>query len=146
MSAMEYLCHMAGINPCHLSKEENLLLETILICALCDELSEMYQDRVANNFIKKYQEKDSMMVHGNVINLILQDLIKSNEYTITGVATYSNVPEDVIYDIAIGNNNNPSLEVSRKIVELHRVARADLYQRVMQKITSSYAVERTQES
>ena len=69
------------------------------------------------------------MVHSNVINLILQDLLRSNDYTITGVATYSNVPEEVIYDIAIGNNNNPSLEVSRKIIELHRNARVDLYQK-----------------
>lgn len=79
------------------------------------------------------------MTHGNVIHLILQDLISTNDYTITGVATYSNVPEDVIYDIAIGNNNNPSLDVTRKIIELHRTARSELYRHVMEKIIIDYS-------
>jgi hypothetical protein len=141
MATMEYLCSLAGINPCRLSKEENLLLEAILTCTFCDELTQFYQKMMPTYFIKKHQEKDDKMVHSNVINLILQDLLRSNDYTITGVATYSNVPEEVIYDIAIGNNNNPSLEVSRKIIELHRNARVDLYQKVMQKITAGYMAE-----
>lgn len=138
MATMEYLCCMAGIDPRKLSVEENLLLEVVLICGLCDELVQVYQIKMPDNIKKNYQEKENMMMHNNVINLIVQDLIKSNDYTITGVAAYSNVPEEVIYDIAIGNNNNPSLEVSRKIIELHKSARAELYQKVMQKITSSY--------
>lgn len=135
---MEYLCCVAGVDPKKLSREENLLLEVVLICEVCDELMQVYQVTVPENLRKNFKEKEVMIVHGNVINLIVQDLIKSNDYTITGVAAYSNVPEEVIYDIAIGNNNNPSLEVARKIIELHKTARAELYQRVMQKITASY--------
>lgn len=141
MATMEYLCCMAGIDPKKLSKEENLLLEAVLICDICDELAQVYQIKFPDNLKKNFQEKDGMITHGNVINLIVQDLIKSNDYTITGVAAYSNVPEEVIYDIAIGNNSNPSLEVSRKIIELHKTARAELYQRVMQKVTSTYQTE-----
>lgn len=138
MATMEYLCSVAGIDPKKLSREENLLLEVVLICEVCDELMQVYQIKIPENLRKNFKEKEMMIIHGNVINLIVQDLIKSNDYTITGVAAYSNVPEEVIYDIAIGNNNNPSLEVARKIIELHKTARAELYQRVMQKITASY--------
>lgn len=132
MAMMEYLCCMAGVDPRKLSKEENLLLEAVLTLQLCDELAQIYQ------FNQIMKEKNNMMLPGNIIHLILQDLIKSNDYTITGVATYSNVPEDVIYDIAVGNNVNPSLDVSRKIIELHKTARSELYNKVMQKITSTY--------
>ena len=141
MATVEYLCCMAGIDPKKLSKEENLLLEVVLICGVCDELVQVYKIKFPDNIRKNFQEKEGMITHGNVINLIVQDLIKSNDYTITGVASYSNVPEEVIYDIAIGNNNNPSLEVARKIIELHKTARAELYQKVMQKITASYMTE-----
>ncbi|HTM63577.1 MAG TPA: hypothetical protein VL360_03650 [Gammaproteobacteria bacterium] len=140
MATMEYLCSMAGVDPGKLSREENLLIEVILICGICDELKEIYQIKVPVNGVKKIIMEDKNMMHGNVINLILQDLIKSNDYTIEGVASYSNVPEDVIYDIAIGSNTNPTLEVSRKIIELHKSARVDLYQKVMQKITSQYLI------
>lgn len=140
MATMEYLCCAAGVDPKLLSKEENLLLEAALVSSLCDELAQIYQIKIPANLSKNFQENKNMMTYGNIINLILQDLIKSNDYTISGVASYSNVPEEVIYDIAIGSNNNPSLEVSRKIIELHKTARHDLYQKVMQKITSNYMI------
>jgi len=142
MATLEYLCRMAGVNPASLSKEENWLIEAALLNALCEELTQIYTTKISLHTIKNYHEKENMMITSNVIPLILQDLIQSNDYTINGVATYSNVPEEVIYDIAIGNNNNPSLEVSRKIIELHRTARADLYHRVMQKITAGYVAEK----
>lgn len=144
MATMEYLCSMAGVNPAHLSKEENLLIEAVLLCGLCDELTQIYQVSFPVSLVKNKKEKTTMLVHGNIINLILLDLIKSNDYTISGVAVYANVPEEVIYDIAIGNNRNPSLEVSRKIIELHKTARVDLYQKVMQKITAGYSAEKTE--
>lgn len=142
MATEEFLCCMAGADPKKLSKEENLLIEAALISGLCDELMRIYQTRFPVHLKKQFDERESEMTYGNIINLILQDLIKSNDYTITGVAAYSNVPEEVIYDIAIGNNNNPSLDVSRKIIELHKSARIELYQTVMQKITSSYVANR----
>jgi hypothetical protein len=141
MATLEYLCQMAGVNPDRLSKEENFLLEATLLCSVCDELTAFYKSSKIPRKIQYYQERDNMISHRNIINLILQDLIRSNDYTISGVATYSNVPEEVIYDIATGCNCNPTLEVSRKIIELHRNARTDLYQRVMQKITTSYSSE-----
>ena len=142
MATVEYLCCMAGVDPKKLSKEENLLVEAALVSGLCDELVQIYQVTLLANSKKCYEQKENEMTYGNIINLILQDLIKSNDYTIAGVAAYSNLPEEVIYDIAIGNNNNPSLDVSRKIIELHKSARFDLYQKVMQKITSSYVSDK----
>lgn len=139
MATLEYLCRMAGVNPAELSKEENYLIEAALLYSLCEELAQIYTTKIPSHTKRNYHEKENMMITNNVIPLILLDLIQSNDYTIDGVAAYSNVPEEVIYDIAIGNNNNPSLEVSRKIIELHRTAREDLYHRVMQKITAGYS-------
>lgn len=130
MATIEYLCCLSGFDPRMLSKEENWLLEAALLGCICDELALIFEEH--NKF------KENNMMHNNVINRILLDLLRSKDYTIEGVAAYSNVPEEVIYDIAIGNNSNPSLDVSRKIIELHKSARVDLYQKVMQKITATY--------
>lgn len=102
------------------------LLEVLLIDALCAELDNIFQGEFC------------MMTDRSVINYILLDLIKSEDYTIDGIATYTHIPQEVIYDIAIGNNTNPTLDVSRKIIELHKGVRADLYHRVMEKITEKY--------
>lgn len=81
-----------------------------------------------------------MDTNRNIVALMLLDLIKSEDYTISGVASYANLPEDVVYDIATGAITNPTLEVSRKIIQLHVGARAEIYQRVMQKITIQYSL------
>lgn len=139
MSSIEYLCKSAGLRPARLSKQENLLLDTYLLCNLVQEFNNtISHTHPINNTTQT--NKDFAMTHGNIIHLILQDLLKTNDYTITGVATYSDVPEDVIYDIAIGNNLNPSLDVTRKIVELHRTARSDVYRHVMRKIINDYSL------
>lgn len=126
MNVLENLCWVCGINRKFISKEEQILLDALLLNAMCDEL------------IKIYKEKDGMDTNRNIVTLMLLDLIKSEDYTISGVASYANLPEDVVYDIAIGAITNPTLEVSRKIIQLHVGARSEIYQRVMQKITTQY--------
>ena len=51
-----------------------------------------------------------------------------------GIAYYVQMPEDVIYELVTGLNKNPSLELSRKIVELHKSVRIELYQAVLEKV------------
>ncbi|EKD73282.1 MAG: hypothetical protein ACD_45C00375G0002 [uncultured bacterium] len=133
MNILENLCWVCGINWKFLSKEEQILLDALLLDAMCEQLMEIYQ------------EEGKMDMSSNVVTLMLVDLIKSQDYTISGVATYANLPEDVIYDIAIGTIHNPTLETSRKIIQLHVGARSEIYQRVMQKITTQYVFDNVKE-
>ena len=45
-----------------------------------------------------------------------------------------NVPEEIIYEVASGCNANPSLMLSRKIIDLHRQVRGDWYDDVIKRI------------
>ena len=38
-------------------------------------------------------------------------------YSLQGIACYANVPEEIIYEVASGCNANPSLMLSRKIID-----------------------------
>lgn len=130
MYILDSMCWLCGIDRKWLTQDEQSLLDAWLLDLACEELA---------NF---YREYNNMEISRNVVNLMLLDLIHSNDYTISGVAAYANLPEEVIYDIAMGSITNPTLNVSRKIIKLHVGARGELYQRVMQKITEKYLVDK----
>ncbi len=77
------------------------------------------------------------MLEGNFIRLVINDILLTEEYTVQGIACYTQTPEDVIYDIAMGNNLAPSFPLSRKIIEIHRSIRPDLYSNILKKILSN---------
>ena len=55
-------------------------------------------------------------------------------YSLQGIACYANVPEEIIYEVASGCNTNPSLTLSRKIIDLHRQVRGDWYDDIIKRI------------
>lgn len=132
MSQIEYIHQLAGIDSSQLESDEILLLEAAMLNGLCNELAMRYQDNF--NYHKENLQEMTNMINKHFIYFITHDLINSNDYTIEGIANYSNIPEEVIVDIVIGTNNNPSIDVTRKIIELHRLARPDLYKRIINKI------------
>ena len=69
-----------------------------------------------------------------VIRGIVNDLLTNSDYSVQGLANYTGYPEDVIYDLAIGMNTNPTLNLSTKIVELHAIARRDFYSELIKKV------------
>jgi hypothetical protein len=86
------------------------------------------------------------METNSTIRNLVNDLLSSNEYSIDGLATYTGYPEDVIYDIAAGMNNNPTLVSAIKIIELHIMCRQDLYIDIAKKITSKISFNKTSAS
>ena len=46
--------------------------------------------------------------------------------------------QKIYVKIALGNNTNPSLRASRKIIELHRIARFNIYHDITKKIIVEY--------
>ncbi len=76
------------------------------------------------------------MIEANFVRFVINDILASEEYTLGGIAFYTRTPEDALYDVATGININPSLSLTRKIVELHRSVKPTLYQNLMRKIES----------
>jgi len=71
---------------------------------------------------------------------MIKDILSTQEYSLAGIATQTHIPEDVLYDVASGLNNNPTFEVSRRLFELHINVRHDLYEGIMQKIALKYLI------
>jgi len=136
MSAAKLLCHFEGVNPSILSKEEILLLEAVLFLRICEELKEIYKIQHKDYFrIMKFNaEMENAMIETNYVRCIINDILSTEEYSLPGIAYYTHKPEDVIFEVATGKNTDPSSSLLRKIIELHRSVRPNLYREIMKKI------------
>lgn len=136
MSAYKPLCELAGVTACQFSREENLLIEMNLFTYFCSELIDKFRVKYDNYFqiLKLDKKKESAFMETGFVCYVIQDILSSNEYSLSGIARYANLPEDVIHDILTGTNSNPSASVLRKIIELHRSVRPILYNSIMAKL------------
>ena len=140
MSATEPLCHLAGISPTNLTKEENLIVEVELFTRICEvlkgECKTKYKDYL--RIVKCNIEMENEIMETRVVRDVINDILSTEEYTLTGIACYTQTPEDVVYEVALGLNTSPSATFLRKIIELHRSIRRDLYREIMKKIMTEY--------
>ena len=137
---MEPLCSLIGVIPSTLTFGENILLESELFLRICDELKEIFKMQHKEYFrlLRLTIEKENTMLESNLARLVIQDILFTGEYTLEGIAHYTQMHEDVIQEIFSGLNQNPSAILLRKIIELHRKVRYDLYCSLAKKIISKY--------
>lgn len=136
MSTTQSLYDSLNINLQLLSKKELLILEADLFTRLCEELKEVIREQNKDyfNLIKLTTEKENTVIEANFLRCIIHDILSTEEYNLSGIACYTDTPEDVIYEVAAGHNNRPTLTLARKVIELHRHVRAGLYQEIFNKI------------
>lgn len=140
MSKVEPLCQIIGIATKEFSNKEIQFIEAELFLRLCDELKEAYKEnnREYCNIINLWMEREDGMLEINFMQQVVNDILLTGEYTLEGIAYYTQTPEEVIYNIIIGSNKTPSLNLARKIIEIHRSIRPDLYLNLMKKILTKH--------
>lgn len=142
MSAIEPLCRLIGINPYKLSREENLILEADLFYSICKELKEIFRVHHKEYFrlTKFTADMEMVMLEQNFLRFVINDILSTNEYTIEGFAHYVDVHIDVVHEIILGRNLNPSALLLQRAIELHKTLRGDLYKKIIQNILEKYSV------
>lgn len=140
MSAMEPLYNLIKINSNKFSKKEIIVLEAELFVRTYEELKKIFRESYKEYFrlLKFTKKNEKAMIENNFTRLILQDILSTEEYTLQGIARYTDTHEDVVQEVIDGRNTSPSAIFLRRIIELHRSIRRDLYQSIMKKITSGY--------
>jgi len=136
MSAVEPLCLLFEIDSVTFSKEENYLLEAELFLLICDELKEILREQHQEYFqlMKFTMEEENTMLELKFVGFIIQDILSTKEYDIDGIAHYSDTHVDALNDACTGLNKYPSAILLRKIIEIHRTVRRELYQKIKQKL------------
>jgi len=142
MPALEPLCCLAGFNPSKLTREENQFLEIELFIRVYEELKEYFRIFYREYFylMRFTAEMEDVVMEGHLFRCVIGDILSTEEYSLSGIACYTATPEDVIYEVAIGRNVNPSLRVARKIIELHRSIKPDFYRGIVNKIAVGVSV------
>jgi hypothetical protein len=143
MSATEPLFKMIGINSSKLSKAEKCILEIELFMRICTELNNINKSINNTYFIlmKIDAEGEKAMLDEILISSLIKDILVTGDYSIQGIASYTDTPEEVVCDVVIGRNTAPSLSLSWKILNLHMSVRPHLYREVMKKITAECLIQ-----
>jgi hypothetical protein len=145
MPAIEPLCLVIGICSKKFSKQEKNLLEADLYTHVCAQLKEIYRQQLKDYFYfaKFTKNQEDAMLEEKFVQNILKDILLSNQYDPKGIAIYTNIPEDVIMELILGINTHPSSIYFRKIIELDRVVRPELYQKIGQQIVKEIVANTT---
>lgn len=136
MAATDLLSTIIGVNVRLLSKDEKKILEGKLFLIICNELCKIIIDRKNRyiNFLKSESKMEGEMQGGNLLRELILDILASEEYSLDGLARCAYVSEEVLYDLAAGVNQYPTLDLSRKIIEIHSMVRRDLYDSIIKKV------------
>lgn len=134
MSMVQPLFQLLDINLDQFIKNELIFLEAELYTRICREIMEIIKEQNKDYFQIMKFNKEQIMLETKFIRCIINDILSSEEYNLSGIALYADTPEDVIFDLASGYNANPTFLVSRKIIELHRMVRPNLYLEIADKI------------
>ncbi len=140
MSIMEPLYRLAGLTPSRLTEEQSLILEADIFARISEELKEIFRKTHREYFclMKFTKEMENMMLESNFVRLIIQDTLETGEYNLEGIAHYTDTHEEVIEEMMIGRNVSPSAAFLRKLIDLHRSVRPELYKEIIKKVTENY--------
>lgn len=127
MAATDLMASLFGLDCDKLSKNERTLIEIIMINYVYQELVTYFRAIYDN-------QMEEFMLNGDVIRILVNDLVSSNEYSIQAIASYTGYPEDVIFDLAGGMNLNPTFALSTRIIELHALSRREFYNSLIKRI------------
>ena len=139
MTAIEPLCNLIGATSLLLSKEERILLEAELFTRIHEELKELFREQQKNYFrlLKLSKEQEDIMLESKFAHLIVKDILATGEYNLQGIAYYTDTYEDVIEELIDGRNTNPSATLLKRLINLHRSVRRDLYNLVVKKLLAN---------
>ena len=140
MPTVELLCKLIGARPHKLTKDEKVVLEAELFTQLCEELKQVFKIQYKDYFrlMKLTEEMEERMLDEKFARCVINDILATEQYTLSGIAYYTQIPEDVVYDIAMGRIIDPSSTLFRKLVKLHQTVRPALYRDLMKKIVSEF--------
>jgi hypothetical protein len=140
---------LTGIDELYvLPKKEKILLEAYLFIHLHHELRTIFSKRYRKylQIIKFDTEKEDAMLDANFLLYLINDILSTEEYSLTGIAHYTRIPEEIIFDVISGLNKNPSSTLWRKVIELHSTVRRDLYQELIKKILANQNISKQEDS
>lgn len=103
---------------------ERGILKLFILTSLYKAFNETFQNKMQfdqSNYLEERYAMDSKMMQ-----FLLQSIVETGEYTLEGIAHYTQISFDAIFDAACGINNQLSITSWVKIVELYLQVKPDV--------------------
>lgn len=101
----------------HSIENERRILKIVLLAYLHQIFCELFEYEMRES--QDNLSKECYKMDNKIMQLLIQGIIETGEYTLEGIAYHTNIPLDIIYDIACGINNQFSITPWIKIVNLY---------------------------
>jgi hypothetical protein len=114
------------------AKNERKLLKVFLLERLHQVFYELFHSKIQSNY-----NNDSMECYkmdSKIIQLLIQSIIETGEYTLEGIAFYTRIPFDIIYDAACGISNQFSITPWTKIIDLYLKLKPEIEKILIEKL------------
>ena len=98
-------------------KNEKKLLKALLINRLHKLFIELFQNKI--QCIEKNSPLECYTIDSKIIQLLIHAIVDTGEYTLEGIAYYTRIPFDIIFDAACGSSNQLSITPWSKVVDLY---------------------------
>lgn len=120
-----------------LNKNEKKLLKVFLVTHLQKFFCSLYHKNFQFYLGKNYElTTESYEMDGKIIETLISEIVKTGEYTLEGIATYTKIPLDIIIDAACGTCHQLSVTPWTRIVDLFMQVRPDITKAVFEKLIS----------
>jgi hypothetical protein len=113
------------------AKNERKILKAFLLGQLHQLFCKLFQNKMRNDndFPMECYAMDS-----KIIQFLIQGIVETGEYTLEGIALYTHIPFDVIYDAACGINNQFSITPWVRVVDLYMQVKPDITKILIDKL------------
>jgi hypothetical protein len=137
MLTTEPLSRLIKITSIALTKKQSLLLEAEIFNHIYEELMEVFKKQYKYYFdlMKLTIETENIMIESKLVFLIIEDILATGEYNLSGIAHYTNTDEEIIEELLIKHDTNPSALFFRKLINLHRSVKRELYDEIIKKLS-----------
>lgn len=113
-------------------KNERKLLKVFLVGHLQKLFCDLFQNRIQT--LQNNSSMECYTMDSKIIQLLIQGIVETGEYTLEGIAYYTRIPFDVIYDAACGISNQFSITPWVRIVDLYTQVRPEVVQVLIEKL------------
>lgn len=113
-------------------KNERKILKAFLLARLHQLFCELFQNKMQCN--QNNSSMECYTMDSKIIQLLIQGIVETGEYTLEGIAFYTRIPFDVIYDAACGISNQFSITPWARVVDLYIQVKPDVTQVLITKL------------
>lgn len=115
---------------------EHTLVKAIFLAIVQNFLQETIT-KSHKNFTQESYDMDK-----KIISLVIQSITDTGDYTLEGIAYYTKIPFDVIYEAAYGNTRELTITPWSRIVALFCHVRPDIAQLLINKLLHTLGKDR----